>query len=59
MKRNLIHNQKGMGFFELAIWAGLIGLIGWAAWQWYLHPENRQSRAVSHNAYEDSQPPTP
>jgi hypothetical protein len=56
MKGNLINNQKGMGFVEMILWAGFIALIGWAAWQFCLHPENLQSRTVSHNAYEDAQP---
>ncbi|HTC22570.1 MAG TPA: hypothetical protein VK859_17065 [bacterium] len=52
----MINNQKGMGFVEMILWAGFIALIGWAAWQFCLHPENLQSRTVSHNAYEDAQP---
>ncbi len=53
MKWNGINNQKGIGFVEMMLWAGFIALIGYAAYQLYLHPETLQSKPVSHNAYED------
>jgi hypothetical protein len=56
MKRVSVLNPKGMGLVEMILWAGFIGIIGWAAWQLYLHPESFQSKPAAHSSYEDTKP---
>jgi hypothetical protein len=56
MNRKAFNDQGGRGLVELFFWAALLGLLAWAAWQLYLHPESFNAKPASHNAYEDTHP---
>ena len=49
-------DPRGMGFLELLFWAALLGLLAWAVWQFYLHPEGLNAKPESHHPYEDTRP---